>query len=37
MENMIILSYYKEGAEAPTFVYFMDGFREQKLWNLLVY
>ena len=26
-ENTIILSYYKEGAECPTFVYFIDGLK----------
>ena len=29
MENSIILSYYLEGAETPTFVYFADGLRSQ--------
>jgi len=27
MENSIILSYYKEDAETPTFVYFSDGLK----------
>jgi hypothetical protein len=30
-ENIIILSYYKPEALAPTFVYFMDGLKGQKV------
>jgi len=28
--SVIVLSYFEEGAEAPTFIYFMDGLREEK-------
>ncbi|KAM3134539.1 hypothetical protein pb186bvf_013353 [Paramecium bursaria] len=31
MENHIILAYYKEGNEAPTFIYLLDGLKEVKL------
>ena len=30
VENGIILAYYKEGAETPTFLYFMDGLNAVK-------
>jgi hypothetical protein len=30
-ENIIILSYYKPDALAPTFIYFMDGLRGEKV------
>ena len=31
MENHIVLAYYKEGNEAPTFIYLLDGLKEVKL------
>ena len=30
VENTIIMSYYKEEAETPTFLYFMDGLKATK-------
>ena len=30
-ENIVILSYYKEGHETPTFLYFMDGLKGQNV------
>ncbi len=29
-EGQLIMSYFKEGAECPTFVYWMDGLRAEK-------
>ena len=34
VENGIIMAYYKEGAETPTFLYFMDGLNAVKCWKL---
>ena len=31
VENIIIMAYYKEGSETPTFLYFMDGLNAVKL------
>ncbi len=35
MENTIILSYYDGEDETPTFVYYIDGLKEVKQWNLI--
>lgn len=37
-DNCIIMAYWKEEALTPTFIYFMDGLKEEKMWfSLLIY
>mgnify|MGYP001224303813 CR=1 FL=1 len=31
LDNCVIMSYYEEGAEAPIFMYLMDGLKEVKV------